>query len=56
MSSLNIFQQFVDKEVMRDKMELTNPMTAILDYLEYLIRTEFNINDKAHLLKKNRKS
>lgn len=33
MSSLNVFQQFVEQEVLRGKMELTNPITAILDYL-----------------------
>jgi hypothetical protein len=33
MSSLNIFQQFVQQEALRAKMELTNPLTAILDYM-----------------------
>ena len=37
-------------------MKLPNPLTAILDYLEYLIRTDFNVNDKSTMLRKNRKS
>jgi hypothetical protein len=55
MSSLNVFQVFLNEEVNRDKMDLTKPLTAVLDYLEYLIRVEFNVNDKSHILKKNRK-
>lgn len=57
MSSLNIFQQFVNMEIVKSKMELPNPINAALDYCEYLIRIDFNLSDKnIYVTKKNRKN
>jgi hypothetical protein len=57
MSSLNVYQQFVDMELVKSKMQLPNPITAALDYCEYLIRMDFNLGDKnTYVDKKNRKN
>ena len=57
MSSLNIFQQFVNMEIVKSKLELPNPINAALDYCEYLIRIDFNLSDKnIYATKKNRKN
>lgn len=56
MSNLDIYQQFVDTEDLRTKMELPPPVTAVLDYSEYAVRMAFNLSEKHnYLLKKSRK-
>lgn len=57
MSSLNVFQGFVDMETIRAKLDFPNPISAILDYCEYSIRMDFNLSEKHNYLsKKSRKN
>lgn len=57
MSSMNLFQEFVAMETERAKMQLPNPISAILDYSEYSIHMDFNLSEKSNYLsKKSRKT
>jgi hypothetical protein len=55
MSQLKLFQRYTEEEDFRAKLDLNNSLSAILDYCEYSIHGDFNVNDKQKFKSKNRK-
>lgn len=54
-SNINLFQLFLEEEDYRSKIELSGQLEIILDHLEYLIRVDFDKNDKNTYKSKRRK-
>ena len=55
MSQLNLLQTFTNEELARQELPINPIISAILDFCEYSIGTDFNASDKSRLKRKNKK-